>query len=214
MTEHSEAAPTRRDNGGDAFRAKLTDLDWIRDSGAVELRHALHALCWRMQRETVDGFCTDPQVAHKVLIAARGVNAELRSRAELLADGNDDLTSMRRRISSSEAVILSCQIALDLHQQQRTDALGTTAAAVLARAIAAHRLALHSEPREADTVLWRSLDEVERGGNPATRMPEYPIAPMPAMPMTPLAPTQSADISRAHADSPRPVDGRLSRSVA
>ena len=157
MTELPEPARTRRDNGGDAFRAKLTDLDWIRSCSAAELRHALHALCWRIQRDTVDGFCTDPQVAQKVLIAARGVNTELRSRAALLADGSDDLTTMRKRISSSEAVMLSCQIALDLHHQHRSDNLGNAAAAVLARAIAAHRVALHAEPREADTALWRAL---------------------------------------------------------
>ena len=128
MTELPEPARTRRDNGGDAFRAKLTDLDWIRSCSAAELRHALHALCWRIQRDTVDGFCTDPQVAQKVLIAARGVNTELRSRAALLADGSDDLTTMRKRISSSEAVMLSCQIALDLHHQHRSDNLGNAAA--------------------------------------------------------------------------------------
>lgn len=211
MTELPEPARTRRDNGGDAFRAKLTDLDWIRSCSAVELRHALHALCWRIQRDTVDGFCTDPQVAQKVLIAARGVNTELRSRAALLADGSDDLTTMRKRISSSEAVMLSCQIALDLHQQHRSDNLGNAAAAVLARAIAAHRVALHAEPREADTALWRSLDEVESGASPAARMPEYPIAPMPPTPMTPA---HSAVTGRARVDLPLTSNGRLSRSVA
>lgn len=161
----SDNTPTaRRDNGGDAFRARLADLNWVRTCGPVELRHALHALCWRLNRDTVDGFCVDPRIAQKVLITARGVKAELQSRAQQHPEDTAPDASLRKRISSAEAVILACQVALDLHNQSRPEDPAATAAAALARAIATHRRALESEPlRNADAALWRELDEIQCG---------------------------------------------------
>lgn len=159
----SDHTPTsRRDNGGDAFRARLADLNWVRTCGPVELRHALHALCWRLNRDTVDGFCIDPHIAQKVLITARGVKAELQSRAQQHPEDSAADSSLRKRISSAEAVILACQVAVDLHNQSRTEDPAVAVAAALVRAITAHRRALEDEPlRDADAALWRALDETQ-----------------------------------------------------
>lgn len=157
-----------RSSGGDEFRAKLRDLDWVRGAGPVELRHAVHALCWRLNRTTVDGFCGDPQVADKILITASGIKDELDARIaeaeqrestadseELGQQARNDQSSLRRRKTSVDTVISACRTAVALGQQR------PPTADQLAQAISAHRDEVRDlGERDADTRLWGVLDRV------------------------------------------------------
>lgn len=172
---NARTTPNARSFGGDEFRAKLRDLDWVRAAGPVELRHAVHALCWRLNRTTVDGFCDDPQVADKILIAASGIKDELDARiaeaeqrestagsGELNQQTRNDLASLRRRKTSVDTVISACRTAVALGQQR------PPAAEQLAQAISAHRNEVRDlGERDADTKLWGVLDRVTTRARPA-----------------------------------------------
>lgn len=178
------SAPAPRASGGDEFRAKLRDLNWVRDAGPVELRHAVHALCWRLNRDTVDGFCSDPALADKVLIVARGVRGELdaklgelsdrleaeyrygRAAAETIDQYADERLSLRRRKTSADTVVTACATAAELYRDTKAastdrERRATDATIELGRAIAGHREQVHPDDAcDADTALWKALDGV------------------------------------------------------
>ena len=167
---NAQTTPNGRSSGGDEFRAKLRDLDWVRGAGPVELRHAVHALCWRLTRSTVDGFCEDAQVAEKIRITATAIKDELDTKLaeayrrenaaeseELRQQAADDQATPIRRKSSADAVILACRTAVALAKQSQE----TPAADQLAQAILAHRSEVRDGgERDADTRLWQVLDKV------------------------------------------------------
>lgn len=148
--------PASRTSSGDAFRAKLRDLDWVRQAGPVELRPAVHALCWRINRATVDGLCADPAVAEKILATAGGVRLELDAHLAATADG-EQRTALLRRRTSVDVVIAACRTTVEFHRSR-----DGRAAVTLAHAIATHRNQLHDNiVRDADIELWQVLDAVE-----------------------------------------------------
>ena len=152
---------------GDDARALLRDLDWIREAGPSSLRAAVHALCWRTNRATIDGFCTDPEVCAKILITARGVaseldariataTAELDSSTELTADASQQRASLLRRRAAAESGLSACQTAMQLAALTRPR---VPTASELADAIAEHRRRVHPEDAcDADTALWQVID--------------------------------------------------------
>ncbi|KMV15985.1 hypothetical protein ACT17_23140 [Mycolicibacterium conceptionense] len=171
-------ANTRRTNGGDEFRAKLLDLDWIREAGPIELRHAMHALCWRFHRETVDGFSLDPFVAEKMLITARGVKGELDAKlakvgarldaedvdANELSELREERAALLRRKAAADTVIATTRATVEFHRpvvgrHSERERVAVAAAVELGRAIATHREQVHpDEACEADERLWAVLD--------------------------------------------------------
>lgn len=150
------SAPTVR-SGGDKFRAKMADLNWVAGANAVELRAAVHALCWRSSRTTIDDLARDPAIAAKVLIVARGVADELDIRMDATDPSmTDEHRALRRRRSSAESLISTCDAAvqfakLDSDKHSSHD---------LAAAITRHRRRIGPDDAcEADLELWRALDE-------------------------------------------------------
>ena len=171
-------ANTRRTNGGDEFRAKLLDLDWIREAGPIELRHAMHALCWRFHRETVDGFSRDPFVAEKMLITARGVKGELDAKlakvgarldaedidADEVNELREERSALLRRKAAADTVIATSRATVEFHRpavgrHSERERVAVAAAVALGRAIATHREQVDAdEACEADEQLWAVLD--------------------------------------------------------
>lgn len=161
-------------SGGDFYRARLCDLDWIRESGSGELRAAMHALCWRPRRATIDGFSTDTLVAQKVLITARGVAAELDARTDAVAAGianrpSDDSrdlllreqSSLQNRRAAAQSVIVACDAALQFERINASTRPKRSADELVA-AIAQHRRRIHpDDASQADLDLWRVLDGAE-----------------------------------------------------
>lgn len=148
--------------GGDTMRARLTDPSWISDAGPAELRAAVHALCWRTVRSTIDGFCEDLHVATKVLITARGVKAELDARLASLdartGTGSDERTLLRRSANATE-IVAACDAAVQFAQMR--DARWPAARQLVA-AIADHRRRVSPENAcAADTALWSVLDDTQ-----------------------------------------------------
>ncbi|MFA5709934.1 hypothetical protein [Mycolicibacterium sp.] len=172
QSRHSDRPKARSGSAsaGDEFRAKLLDLDWVRSAGPAELRAAVHALCWRANRATIDGLCTDAGVAEKVLITASGVAAELDSRIDTvaasiaenpepttLADLQRERTALLRRKSSAETLTAACDAAVQF--DRLSSAHRSVPASELAAAIAEHRRRVRPcGATEADNDLWRVLD--------------------------------------------------------
>ncbi|UBV13045.1 hypothetical protein [Mycolicibacterium fortuitum] len=149
--------------GGDTMRARLADPSWIAAAGPAELRAAVHALCWRTVRSTIDGFCTDLHVASKVLITARGVKAELDARLALLdartGTDPDERAVLLRRSANATEIVAACDAAVQFAQMR--DARWPAASDLVA-AIADHRRRVSPEDAcDADTALWRVLDDAE-----------------------------------------------------
>jgi len=165
-------------SGGNLARAQLQDLDWVRGARPSELRAAVHALCWRARRATIDGFTEDPMVARKVLITARGVAAELDARSEAviaaianrpntarLIELQNERSSLRHRRATAESIIVTCDAALQFDQ------LGAmkpqVSASELVAAIVEHRRRVHPDDVcEADSDLWRVLDRIDTEPRP------------------------------------------------
>lgn len=144
---------------GDEFRAKLSDLDWIAAADAVQLRAAVHALCWRSVRSTVDRIASEARIAEKVLIVARGVRDELDARIEAADEAtHDDRRTLLRRRAVAESIVTTCDSAV------RLSALRPTApdAQELAAAIARHRRSIDPDDAcDADRELWKVLGRTE-----------------------------------------------------
>ncbi|BBY53948.1 hypothetical protein H7J07_04765 [Mycobacterium koreense] len=143
---------------GDEYREHLTDLDWVRDADAVQLRVALHALCWRCERSTVDAFASDPVIARKVLIVARGIRDELEARIKAAREeGSKNVMSLLRRRASAETIVSTCDAAIQL---RAVTGGGGQRGDELMRAIARHAEAIAPEDAcDADRELWRVLEE-------------------------------------------------------
>lgn len=148
------STPTPR-TGGDQFRAKLADLNWVADADAVELRAAVHALCWRSSRAVIDGLASNPAISAKVLIVARGVKDELDTRLRAVdASMSDDKAALLRRRAAAESIVSVCDAAVQFAALESSGS-----GPDLAAAIADHRRRIAPEDAcDADLELWRALD--------------------------------------------------------
>ncbi len=153
LTEYSSRA------SGDEFRAKMADLDWIAGADAVQLRAAVHALCWRSVRSTLDKIASDPRIAAKVLIVARAVCNELDARIDAADNSTyDNRNTLLRRRAAAESIVSTCDAAVQLTTFKP---LPPDEAELIA-AITRHRDAI--DPRDvcdADRELWKVLDRIE-----------------------------------------------------
>lgn len=144
--------------GGDVYRAKMADLNWVANADAVQLRAAVHALCWRNVRSTLDAIASDSRIAAKVLVVSRGVRDELAARADAAVDDADERQSLRRRLASAEAIVSSCHAAVQLAAWQPSPPDEQE----LIDAISRHRRKIDPDDAcEADMQLWKVLDRIE-----------------------------------------------------
>lgn len=144
---------------GDEFRAKMADLRWIAAADAVQLRAAVHALCWRSVRSTLDRIASDPRIAEKVLIVARGVRDELDARIDAADESTyDDRGTLLRRRAVAEAIVSTCDAAVQL-SALKPSPLDKKA---LIDAISRHRHSIDPDDVcDADKELWKVLDRIE-----------------------------------------------------